>query len=142
MQLKSVACYNDVIQTFGRQLQQCCIQNFKSQCFEYNFAADCKQVVGKRCDQMAPVQTHCRNIQGCPTYKAKNLNQSFFTSNVFIGCMIAFIIFSVGLFFICRRASQPDTTFEIASERDLKKKKNKLKSPASSKGEKKRQLKA
>ncbi|KAH9398718.1 hypothetical protein TYRP_018527 [Tyrophagus putrescentiae] len=57
-------------------------------------------------------------------------------------CNIDKFLPNVGLFFICRRASQPDTTFEIASERDLKKKKNKLKSPASSKGEKKRQLKA
>lgn len=118
VQLKSIACYNDVVQTFGRQFQSCCIQNFQSQCFTHNFVADCRKVLTKqgpeRCDKLAKVEDHCRNFQGCPVYHVKTFNKSFFTSRIFMGSVILLATLFAGFYFICQRCNQPDTSFEIA----------------------------
>lgn len=129
MQLKSIACYNDVIQTLGRNLHQCCTQIFQSQCFNHNFVAECKQVFTKqnsgKCDKLVKVDDHCINFQGCPVYNVKTLVRPFFTSRIFIGSLILFAILFVASYFIWQRCNQPDTSFEIArTESKTKKKSN------------------
>lgn len=150
MQLKSIACYNDVIQTFGRQLPSCCIQDFHSQCFNHNFMTDCKKVLTKesngKCDKMAKVEDHCRNFRGCPVYHVKTFNKSFFTSRIFIGSLILIITLFIGFYFICQRCNQPDTSFEIARDKSKAKTKkekqgNSCGTPSTSVDKEKRRLK-